>query len=556
MREVLYKKEFVKYETTFYKLETPIRDDGSFASLEQLFLPPTKKHPLFLYDKVMTDEETYSENFLNQMVRLHKDNLLLVIEKEGDKVAMKIFRTVTQRKMGVSWYKKFKSMLFITVNTKTGDFYEGGIENYQLRRKAKKHIRKNFCALDAISAFQNRVKEILSIYKKEVTDFEDIPLEMVSEFLNIIDPIQPFGDLTPGQRLFKFYLDKKGYKYPNNFHVFMSEFFGPDLKKCLKKCDKRMIDGFMMLYGWSGKKLKKALHNCSSFNYNMYVTAVEYFGHDWLHQDEKLLLDIFNSNVSAYRPPEVFRELISNEELKRVFSLYKQVVQYGNLNSSTLYDHVRMYCELKQMGEDIKWLSSSDDKGQFREEHLDWTDKLQFYRQGSYTRIYPEYTYELINKPFEVNGVMYQPVLLDDSNSYNNESLVQSNCVKGYVGKCSSIIVSLRRGEGDDMERATLEYQLTFKKELEIVRIERVQSLGRFNSVLESSWTDALLKLDEIMLYYVRHEKFDTVKIKKKCKNGVELESSSVWNDVGHLRWNKKTIEKYDTYYYNNEFFE
>ena len=106
------------------------------------------------------------------------------------------------------------------------------------------------------------------------------------------------------------------------------------------------------------------------------------------------------------------------------------------------------------------------------------------------------------------------------------------------------------------MERATLEYQLTFKKELEIVRIERVQSLGRFNSVLESSWTDALLKLDEIMLYYVRHEKFDTVKIKKKCKNGVELESSSVWNDVGHLRWNKKTIEKYDTYYYNNEFFE
>jgi len=25
---------------------------------------------------------------------------------------------------------------------------------------------------------------------------------------------------------------------------------------------------------------------------------------------------------------------------------------------------------------------------------------------------------------------------------------------------------------------------------------------------------------------------------------------------MGHLRWNKKTIEKYDTYYYNNEFFE
>lgn len=118
------------------------------------------------------------------------------------------------------------------------------------------------------------------------------------------------------------------------------------------------------------------------------------------------------------------------------------------------------------------------------------------------------------------------------------------------------MIVSLRRGEGKDMERATLEYELSYKKELEIVRIERVQSLGRFNQQLPSDWTDALLRLDERMLYYVKDEKFDTVKIKKKCANGVELESTSVWDDMGRLRWNKKAVEKTDRYYYNNEFFE
>jgi hypothetical protein len=215
-----------------------------------------------------------------------------------------------------------------------------------------------------------------------------------------------------------------------------------------------------------------------------------------------------------------------------------------------------MYCELKELGEDIKWLSSADNTNTFREEHLDWTDKLEHYRQGSYYRIYPEYTYELINEPFEVSGVVYTPALLDDSTGYNEESSSQSNCVKGYVGKCSSMIISLRRGEGDEMERATLEYQLTYKKDLEIVRIERVQSLGRFNAQLSSDWIDALLKLDKKMLYYVKHEKFDTVKIKKKCRNGLELESTSVWNDMGHLRWNKKTLEKTDSYYYNNEYFE
>lgn len=555
MKEVLYKKEFVKYECNLYSDSSPIDDKGRYADSAQVYHPPTKKHPLFLYQSAHNNEEFFSENFQNPMALVSRYNALVVIERNGDKISMKLFDSFTHRRAGVTWFKKLKNVIFLTVNTKTGDIYSGGIINYHLKRNCKKRITRNYFSDGGLCSFQNSLRNQISRFNPAETTGV-ITSDIISFFLNLIDPNDSFTNLKPSERLFKFYLDKKGYKYPNNFNVFMSHWFGPDIKKCLKRNNKRIIDAFMDLYELSGKKIKKILHKTDNLNTHVYTVALDLFGEDWLNQDENLLLACFNAKNSFTQAPEIFKELITHDELKKVFSLFKQVVMYENMDPYTLYDHIRMYCELREFGENIKWQSSSDNTNLFREEHLDWTDKLQHYRQGSYYRIYPEYTYEMINKPLEVNGEVYTPVLLDNSTVYNEESSFQSNCVKGYVGKCASMIVSLRRGEGKDMERATLEYELSYKKELEIVRIERVQSLGRFNQQLPSDWTDALLRLDERMLYYVKDEKFDTVKIKKKCANGVELESTSVWDDMGRLRWNKKTVEKTDRYYYNNEFFE
>jgi hypothetical protein len=108
-------------------------------------------------------------------------------------------------------------------------------------------------------------------------------------------------------------------------------------------------------------------------------------------------------------------------------------------------------------------MSSDDSKSKFREEHLDWSDKIEHYRQGSYTRIYPDYSYELIQKPISVGDDVYYPVLLDDSHNYNKESSQQSNCVKTYIGKCSSVIVSLRKGDIDSDKRATIEDLILYK---------------------------------------------------------------------------------------------
>ena len=45
---------------------------------------------------------------------------------------------------------------------------------------------------------------------------------------------------------------------------------------------------------------------------------------------------------------------------------------------------------------------------------------------------------------------------------------------------------------------------------------------------------------------YINEKEFDTVKIKKVLKSGLELESSSNWNTTGRLVWDKKEINDHN----------
>jgi hypothetical protein len=131
---------------------------------------------------------------------------------------------------------------------------------------------------------------------------------------------------------------------------------------------------------------------------------------------------------------------------------------------------------------------------------------------------------------------------LKNSNEYNEESSTQSNCVKGYIDRCGSIIVSVRKSDKLLGERATIEYTIT-KSSDEII-IKRVQSLGRFNNKLSEEWNDVLFKLDEVMLSYIKDENFETVKLDKVCKNGQNFHSNSKWGDRGHLIWGNNEVTK------------
>jgi hypothetical protein len=85
------------------------------------------------------------------------------------------------------------------------------------------------------------------------------------------------------------------------------------------------------------------------------------------------------------------------------------------------------------------------------------------------------------------------------------ESFLQNNCVRTYTDKPSSFIISVRKGDTDNKERATIEYQLqNVGKTIvgnevyeDYLVFNRVQSLGKFNKKLGEEWNEVLEILDE-----------------------------------------------------------
>jgi len=158
---------------------------------------------------------------------------------------------------------------------------------------------------------------------------------------------------------------------------------------------------------------------------------------------------------------------------------------------NTYYDHFRMINQLRQF-ETVKW--DSKDYDSFTNEHMVLSDKISFYTKGTFERIYGEEFTNRVQEPLNIDGVTYYPMILKTSDEYNMESFIQSNCVKGYVDRAPSLIISFREGSQDSKVRATIEF--TISEENKILKLKRVQTLGRFNRRLEDEWKKPLMMLD------------------------------------------------------------
>lgn len=553
MRECVFKVNYEVYGCKEYYDHVPLphnrkftcenHDDTEPELFSNIVVESSNRvsSPRLIYNEKISkpNEEGYVENYGNPLAYVSKFYSMVVVEKDGDKVSLKVFWGYRERNVGVSWFRVGRNMQYLTVNTRTGDVYSGHLLNYNKKRKCVKTIHKNYFISEPINVMKRVIKSVLQGYT--VSSFS-ILNDAISKFMFEVNNLEVNEPTNADSNLFKFYLDKKGFKYPNNFYLYRKILLGPKIKKRLKKCENKLIESFMIENNLSGKKLRKALHECEALNLDLYYLARKLFGDDRLNQEPGFILNLLNYEKELYvretSIPDEFITLISKDELYRVFKLFKKVYVDKKLNSNTFYDHIRMYTELKLYGEtDLRWYSDDSDGKSFRMEHLDWTDKLQFYKRGHYVRKYPQYTYELIEAP--IDG--YYPVVLNNSTDYNAESSIQSNCVKGYVTKASSIIISLRKGSNDSDERATIEYKVSRARGK--IAIDRVQSLGKFNNKLEEHWLEPLFKLDERLLSYINDERFETVSITKKCVNNAHLDSTSEWDSLGSLTWTFKNIE-------------
>lgn len=543
MKQEIFKVNYESYSVVVYRDSTPIdfpHWDNKFWNREKTsdILPRLKKKrkkPLvFIEDYSSSVEEEFIQNYGNRLSKVRKTYVMVVVERKGDKVSIKMFNGRRERRGGNVWFSSTRNVDYITVNTKTGDVYTGYLYNYQSKRKIKRKITKNFFLSEPTNELGIKIRSCVWSY---VQNHTEVTRDAIAKFMSEIDGKDESDVLNFEKRLFKFYLDKKGIKYPDNFYLYTKKLVGPKIRKCLKKNDYRLIDTFMQDSNLSGKQLKTALHRCKYLNIDLYLMAKKMFGDDWINQEPNFILNTLNSMSFSFLIPTEFHSLIGKEELKKVFVLFKKVFFEDEYDSFVFLDHIIMYTELKQYGEtDLKWMSDGSNRQSYRDEHLNWSDKIVFYKDGHYDRVYPKYIYDIIEQPIGE----YYPVVLDNSTTHNDESSIQSNCVKTYVVQPSSIIISLRKGSRDSEERATVEYKL--KKKSNKIYCQQVQSLGKYNGKLSEEWDEPLFNLSKLLLLYIGDKRFETIKIIKKLSNGTIIKSDSEWTEDGELVWLNKVI--------------
>jgi hypothetical protein len=180
--------------------------------------------------------------------------------------------------------------------------------------------------------------------------------------------------------------------------------------------------------------------------------------------------------------------LFNKTELKNIYQIYL-LVGRGGVDYTSFMDHIVFKTRILKY-QDIRWKSNTLEK--FNDEHVTWSDIIAGYTEGIFTRRYDSKFLYTVSELIFDDGVTFTPVVLTNTSEYNDESSVQSNCVRTYIDKPECFIVSLRK---DDGQRLTVEYLTEVSKD-EKITLRRVQTKEKFNKTPESSWDVALRILD------------------------------------------------------------
>lgn len=577
MKEVLYEKVFTKYRTVLHSdtndfpVKTTYEDEVFGIVIEE---DPKTYHPKYRkFNSIGTnnEESVYVENYGNPLATVSMERLSIFIEKNGEKTVFKIFSYGLIREVGKVYFRKSTSLRYFGFNEKDGSVYYGRMVNYHKKRKCGKSMRKNIFYTSPFNDFKANLKSLISsyltdtrIYTKEPEIVTNTINQMFNIFLSKLPFKEPIVHATLDETMYKLYLDNSGVKYPNNWKVFRMSYPAP-IKKFLKKNGNKFIDTFMMMNKLNGDKVKRALHKISSpCDPQALKVAYEIFGNKFiLSHDDELIVKILESGLSHIRYNVTDEDLAllqrRPKDKHNAFEIYKLCLS-GDINNSTFTDHLRFYARLSRL-ENVRW--DSNDYKSFMDEHIIWTERFDHYDKGTFNRIYPKKFKNELEKVILGKEQPLYPKLLINTKEYNEESFIQSNCVKTYIKKELSVIVSLRRGEEDSKDRATIEYRILHDGE-KICELKRVQTLGRFNNSLDDTWITPLTTLDERISKLVTGGLFELPEAilevgNDKIHTKLMVDKSSLfmsYNDHGtyrNIKWSEEVnINRNDPIYLQN----
>lgn len=480
------------------------------------------------YETFVT-EDKFLENYNNLQATVEHFRASVFITKNDNKITIKYFSYHRRRATEKKWFTKTTSVRFVTYNTLTNKGYYGKILNYHKKRKCTKTIRQ-ISLLDTgleiiqshiLNSFNNH-QEIIDIFMKEVCGDTYDKNEPISKSL-----------------LHKIY-SKRGVKLSDNFFAFYQNY--PTIKSnILKKTKGKFIDAIMNVKNIKGDKMRRILHKIDFYNDEFMKTIISVFGEKFISQlPDDEIVKILNTKVMFGLLGDYDETIFINKIDKiNAYLTFKDVLHYMECDEGfsplTFFDHINFYIRLNKY-ERAKF--ESKNVIQLQNEHMDWTNRLDFYTKGTFHRLYNDEFLNEIQIPIEMYGMVYQPVVLKTSEEYNNESYNQSNCVKTYIEKASSLIISVR----GETQTATIEYKIKLDYINSKIIFKRVQSLGKYNKSLDSSWNEILNELDVRMKAITKLNMFTLPSMECTFGNRTKVVKSFFSEDLGGGMSGMKTI--------------
>jgi len=523
---VLFKEEYKRYETSIYQNFNEIskKDDESdiFGDLSKLRFVP--KQGIFNYKTTETGEESFLKNYGNPFAAPRMIRKTLVIEENENKIALKLYTYSSSREEGKKYFKVRRTIDYLTFNFKRKLFYSGTLN---LKRKktigAKMSINKtDINNMDVVRKISFIDETIESEQNKRTINCLSIFLNNIIDRLNIDVKTENYNIR---KKYYEVILKISEIKYPNAFEKFVS-YYTP--KKEIQKIDNNLVTWFMKKHDLKGTKIRNLLNMYENIDIDVILKLYRIFGIDLFNKikDSALLTNSKQSiYVNGYFDYHNKYDNLSNLEKQNIIKIINTTNASEVLNS--LSDHVTFKQQLKKYGEHVKIKAKTYDE--YVTEHSEWSSLLQSYKTGDVNRYYGEDAY-LIEKPINYNEETYYPVLLTKTGEYELESSHQSNCVRTYSEKAHCFIVSLRKGEKNGHERATIEFQ--FRRNQLVI----VQKLGRFNKSLTPEWTTPVNELSDFANYLYSKDMIKLPIMTKHCRNGKSITKVAKFEDFDKVK--------------------
>ena len=540
----LFKKETRNYSTevfeNFNELTKPkdnYSDDDFFGLSDRIV--PYRVGGLFKPKYKSQDETVFLENYANVFAELVMRKKTLVIEENENKIALKLYHYRNYRDVGKKYFRVRREISYLTFNIKRKTFYSGQL---RLKKRAKIGSKMSMYRTDIHSM---EVYNAMLYFNPEDTDMDDSASAVINLFLNRVSERMGIKfdkeGLTPRDKFYQLYLKITDIKYPDAFSKFVT-YYTP--KKEIRDNGNNLVTWFMNKNNLKGTKIRELLNKYNNIDFNGIMIFYRLFG-----------LDLFNTinsecflsekNSDFYGGYGSVIENVSKKEKENIVKIL------NTSNSETvlysLGDHLQYKESLKKYGEFVKITATNYDD--YVKEHSEWSSLVQSYRTGVVTRFYGEDAY-LIEKPINHNGETYYPVLLKTTEQYENESMVQNNCVRTYSEKPYCFIVSLRYGSVDGDKRASIEFRYTSNG------VKVVQKLGRFNKGLSEEWLSPIHELEEFANYLYSKGMIKLPEMSKRFPNGKVIKSFAEFKDEDNLRnmypvWvdNNSLLENDSNYY-------